>query len=361
MTLALPTLRALAMAHACPPPTTLAAAVARLGIVQADPIQAPARAQDLILRHRVAGYRVGDLERAYPALGLEEDYLHCYGFMPAAVRALLHPRAGEWAVALAQQDLAGGILAHIRAHGETHHRDLPASFSAARARNPWGGTSKASTRALDALHYHGLLRVARRQGNDRYFTAAPPREPALTPAERAERLVLLLARLYSPMTARRLSALGAGLCRHLPPGSHRTALAALQARDELVLAQVDGQPYYLPAALATRAAAPPAAPRTVRLLAPFDPLVWERARFEHLWGWPYRFEAYTPAAKRQWGYYTHPLLWGDQIIGCATLQVVDGRLQAEPVFVAPRPRERAFRQALEAELAHFATFLGVRG
>ena len=55
-----------------------------LGFVQADPIRAPARAQDLTLRHRVAGYRAGDLERRYPTLAIEEDRFVNYGFLPRA-------------------------------------------------------------------------------------------------------------------------------------------------------------------------------------------------------------------------------------------------------------------------------------
>src|SRR5215210_2732379 len=75
-------------------PTTLKRAVERLGFVQADPIRAPARAQDLTLRHRVKGYRAGDLERRYPQLGIEEDFFVNYGFLPATVQALMHPRRG---------------------------------------------------------------------------------------------------------------------------------------------------------------------------------------------------------------------------------------------------------------------------
>ncbi|EWS60580.1 hypothetical protein Y695_04569 [Hydrogenophaga sp. T4] len=56
----------------------------------------------------------------------------------------------------------------------------------------------------------------------------------------------------------------------------------------------------------------------MRLLAPFDPVVWDRDRFERLWDWAYRFEAYTPPAKRVRGYYAMPLLWRDQVIGWAT-------------------------------------------
>ena len=68
-------------------PTTLPRAIERLGFVQADPIRAPARAQDLTLRHRVRDYRAGDLERRYPTLAVEEDFFVNYGFVP---RALLH-------------------------------------------------------------------------------------------------------------------------------------------------------------------------------------------------------------------------------------------------------------------------------
>ena len=73
-------------------PTTLGGALDRLDFVQADPIRAPARAQDLILRHRVSAYRAGDLERSFPRLKLEEDFLYAYGFTTREISRLLHPR-----------------------------------------------------------------------------------------------------------------------------------------------------------------------------------------------------------------------------------------------------------------------------
>src|SRR3989441_3287135 len=88
----LESLRFHAIAQSLFPPTTLKAAVERLGFVQADPIRSPARAQDLILRHRVHGYRAGDLERRYVSLNIEEDNLYAYGFVTKAVWGLLHPR-----------------------------------------------------------------------------------------------------------------------------------------------------------------------------------------------------------------------------------------------------------------------------
>jgi hypothetical protein len=102
-------LRARAVAATCFAPTTLADALARLGFVQADPIRAPARAQDLILRHRVVGYRAGDLEAADPSLGIEEDLLYAYGFVTREVWALLHPRrAPRWSA------LERRVLEHVR-------------------------------------------------------------------------------------------------------------------------------------------------------------------------------------------------------------------------------------------------------
>ena len=79
-------------------PTTLLRAIEKLGFVQADPIRAPARAQDLTLRHRVIGYRAGDLERRYAKLAVEEDCLVNYGFLPRKHLALMHPRvaARKW-------------------------------------------------------------------------------------------------------------------------------------------------------------------------------------------------------------------------------------------------------------------------
>src|ERR1700753_1798748 len=92
MPITLDDLRRYAVARSLFKPTSLKRAIDKLGFVQADPIRAPARAQDLVLRQRVAGYRAGDLERHYPSLDLDEDYLYAYGFTARRLRPLLHPR-----------------------------------------------------------------------------------------------------------------------------------------------------------------------------------------------------------------------------------------------------------------------------
>lgn len=96
----------------------------------------------------------------------------------------------------------------------------------------------------------------------------------------------------------------------------------------------------------------------VRLLAPFDPLVWDRRKFEQLWDWAYRFEAYTPAAKRKHGYYALPLLWRDRVIGWANVSGSAGGLRVDAGYVAGRaPRDRAFTNAFEEEVERLKTFL----
>src|ERR1700756_2766761 len=93
MAITLDDLRRFAIARNLFAPTTLKRALHRMGFVQADPIRAPARAQDLILRHRVKGYRSGDLERRYAELGVHEDFFINYAFVTAEIQALMHPRA----------------------------------------------------------------------------------------------------------------------------------------------------------------------------------------------------------------------------------------------------------------------------
>src|SRR5690606_1816707 len=99
---------------------------------------------------------------------------------------------------------------------------------------------------------------------------------------------------------------------------------------ELSTTEVDGVRYVWPADLPEVTAG---APERVRCLAPFDPVVWDRRRFEHLWGWAYRFEAYTPPAARRLGYYALPLLWRDRVIGWVNCAQREQGVEVEAGFV----------------------------
>jgi uncharacterized protein len=348
-------LRRRAVLASLPPPTSLARAIGTAGFVQADPIRAPARAQDLILRHRVTGYRAGDLERRFARLGLEEDFFHVYGFMPRETHQLLHPRdpgsSGRWDV---PGDLAAEVLAFVRDRGPTHPADLEQRFGRERAMNGWGGFSKATTYALQSLHYHGLLRVAGRRGGIRLYEAATPHPEPLSPEDRVRQITLLLIGILAPLAEPGFAATFGQLGRGAPGlGGWRKSVDALLAAGELESGEVDGVRYFWPASGMTRRSSPAA----VRLLAPFDPIVWERRRFEHLWGWDYRFEAYTRPEQRRFGYYAMPLLWRCDVIGWANVSLNDGRLDADLGFVGARPRDPAFRRGLDAELAAMESFL----
>ncbi|MEO8136529.1 MAG: crosslink repair DNA glycosylase YcaQ family protein [Betaproteobacteria bacterium] len=360
-------LRTHAIARSLFVPTTLPAAFRRMGFVQADPIRAPARAQDLILRHRVKNYRDGDLERRYPRLSIEEDVLHNYGFLQRDVQPLLHPRLLKVAprIERSHPKLSAAVLAFVRDNGPTHPRDLDADHGASSVRNYWGGSSSAATHMLDGLHYRGALRVVRRVGGIRVYAVAEhlpiaPDPPAMT-AEKVRRLVGLVASLYAPLpeaSLRRLVLmLRYGAPHYEPHLADRATIARAIDAGHLVRAHVDGINWVLPP---NERLIDDVADR-VRLLAPFDPVVWDRHRFELFWGWRYRFEAYTQPAKRVLGYYALPLLWRDQVIGWVNVANDGERLSADIGFSRPRPRAAAFRRELDTELEAMAVFVGVEG
>ena len=97
----------------------------------------------------------------------------------------------------------------------------------------------------------------------------------------------------------------------------------------------------------------------MRFLAPFDPIVHDRRRFELLWGWTYRFEAYTPVAKRKRGYYALPVLHRDRVIGWVNVTARGGAIDAKLGYASGRaPPGAAYRDALDAEIARLRAFLG---
>lgn len=228
-------------------------------------------------------------------------------------------------------------------------------------KNYWGGSSSATTHLLDAMHYHGLLRVARREGGIRIYAADERAPRSIDPSGRLEQidaLVDVIVRKYAPLPAVSLSRLIARLRYAVPQWRGELKKALQRARQRLSHARVNDVDWYWPADERVLRGAPQ---DVVRLLAPFDPVVWDRHRFELLWGWAYRFEAYTPAPKRKLGYYALPLLWRDEVVGWANVAVRGGRLMPEVGFVGPRRSDPAFCQALDDELHRLHRFLGLAG
>jgi len=334
----------------------LSSAIKRLGFVQADPLRAPARAQDLTLRHRVYGYRVGDLELNYPKLKVEEDFFVNYGFIRRDLHHLMHPRKprDSWSAARVKQ--AREVLAFVREAGVVKPAEVDSRFNHGRVTNWFGGNSKASTQLLEAMHYKGMLRVARREGGQRLYEVRVHEPSELSPMAIMDTLVDVFVAKYAPLPAaslgQLLSLLGGGI-----PQWHQHRQSMLdRAKKRLPNTVIDGTTWFWPEG--ENPSSPSyAVSDEVRLLAPFDPVVWDRRRFEYLWGWAYKFEAYTPAAKRVRGHYAMPLLWRDQVIGWANLSTKLGSLSSQIGFVNTAPKDKKFTRALEEELQRMTVFL----
>jgi uncharacterized protein YcaQ len=209
------------------------------------------------------------------------------------------------------------------------------------------------------MHYRGLLRVARRDGGKRCYAAREIHDAASDPAAALDAMVDVVVAKYAPLPAASLVRLVAHLALAAPQWRDGRKAALLRARSRLAHARADGIDWFWPAGENPRLKRH-AARDELRLLAPFDPVVWDRLRFEIFWGWAYRFEAYTPAPKRVRGYYALPLLWRDRVIGWANLALRDGSLLVDVGHVGGQPpRQAAYRRALDDELQRMQLFLGV--
>ncbi len=338
-----------------------------MGFVQADPIRAPARAQDLILRHRVKNYHVDDLEKQYAKLGVHEDFFINYGFVTSGMQALMHPRSNRRVRELGMMlRLAGRgkrarlILDFVRERGVVHPREVDSHFAHGRVENWWGGKSKATTHLLDLLHYQGVLRVVKRENGIRLYSVhehdVVPMD-AVVRSARLDALVDATLRVYAPVPEITLKYLVRRLRLAAPQWEKYLPGTLKRARERLAQAEVEGTHWYwLPGENPEESGEH----KKVRLLAPFDPIVWDRERFELFWGWVYRFEGYTPVPKRVRGYYAMPLLWRDRVIGWGNLSVKDGELRADLGYVHSEPRDAEFRRELDAELERMREFLRLK-
>ena len=342
--------RFLAIRHLLAPPRALPATpesvlavVDRLGSLQFDPLEVAGRNHDLILQARIAGYsRALTDELLYGRRLLFEAYNKALNLLPT--RELPHyrvtwqdgtdGRAGQ--LVKEQAELAEKILAEITRDGPKTSAD----FEREAAIEWWWGPTTAVRAVLEALSVSGRLGLARREGNRRHYDLMERLFPAELLAvqipEREQRRHKLLSRY------RGHGLLGAGGSGELWPGTGTAADRAdlrreLLDRGEIVAVAVEGvrgERYVvgdeLPllaqaereiTAEAGAEAGPVAGAPDVgtspgcSFIAPLDPLLWDRGVLVPLYGFDYRWEVYTPAAKRRWGYYVLPILFGDRLVG----------------------------------------------
>jgi uncharacterized protein YcaQ len=265
---------------------------------------------------------------------------------------------GKWKVMASRPELEAGVLAAIRDRGASTARDLDDGEPV--AKQHWGWNWSDTRKVLDYLYMTGELAIAGRNGSfevrydlpERVLPAHVLALPTPTPEEARRELVRRAASSHGVGTASCLADY-----YRLGVKEAQVAIGELVEDGELLPVSVEGwrRPAYL-----HRDATLPRRVRARALLSPFDPLVWERARTEHLFGFRYRIEIYVPAAKRVHGYYVLPFLLDDAIVGRVDLKAdrQAGVLRVLGSYAEPgAPDETAAE--LAAELADLAGWLGL--
>jgi hypothetical protein len=344
--------------------------IARVQLHQIDSVNVLARAHYLPAFSRLGSYDTGLLDRAAWGPKRERKWFEYWAHEASLLPLELHPLL-RWRMAAADTGAIGwgslrayagerrgeamALLDRIREHG-------PLAASDVEQRQVPGGwwTWSEAKRQLEWLFWAGHVTTATRRGSferlyDLTERVIPPAILALpTPsmAEAQEALVERSARALGIATEPELRDYF-----RLKPAASAAAVAALAAQGVLLPASVPGWSDRL---WLHRDARRPRRVEARALLAPFDPLVWERTRTERLFGFRYRLEIYTPAEKRVHGYYVLPFLLGDRLVARVDLKAdrQAGRLLVQRVTVEPTAPGETMRE-LEAELGAMAGWLGL--
>jgi uncharacterized protein len=301
----------------------------RLGSIQFDPLSVAGRNHDLVLHARVAGYDPAWCDRLYERRELFEAYNKGLSLVPArefpwfrANVSVNYPR-----ILAEHADVAEQVLERIRADGPLSALDFERRRGAL---VDWFGAPTNVVRAvLEACTFTGVLGLARRDGNRRYYDLI---ERLLPPEILARRVPLreqLRHKLLSRYRAHGLLGIGGGgdIFGGLGPAKPdperpehpgRTAVREELIQDgELVPVSVEGVrgKRFVLREEVELLEAPPEPPPSVAFLPPFDPVVWDRGLLGSLFGFDYVWELFVPPAKRRWGWYVLPILFRDRLVG----------------------------------------------
>jgi uncharacterized protein YcaQ len=353
--------------HTTPTMRTFNRTLARTGVLQVDSVNVLQRAHYMPLFSRMGPYDVELLRRAAERKPrrIVEYWAHVQAFMPIELWPVMRHRMdhyreqrGKWLTADDDPAFEADVLAEVRRRGEVTARDLDGDEP--RERKHWGWNWSAARKMLDYLYMSGQIAIARRNGQ--FEVVYSPLERVLPPEvleaptpSVEDALVELVRR------AARSHGIGSAQCLgdYYRIGAKRAAPAIQQLVEEGELLPVTVEGWKRPAYL-HRDARLPRAVGARAVLSPFDPLVWERARAEAIFGFHYRIEIYVPAAQRQYGYYVLPFLLGDRIVGRVDLKAdrQAGRLVVKAAYAEPgAPPETA--EELSAELRGLAGWLGL--
>jgi uncharacterized protein YcaQ len=334
-------------------PTGLHETVRKLSLLQLDPTNAIAASADLVLWSRLgSAYSPQELRDACDELAMVE----LRGTVrPAEDLALYRAEMAEWPGSgelrpwqkhnrdwvLTNNDCRRDILERLRADGPLPKSELPDTCVQPWSSSGWNN-NKNLTMMLALLVERGEVAVAGGTGRDRLWDLASrvyPDDP-VPPSEEARRL----------RDERRLAALG--IARSRGPECPVEPLDVGEAGEPAVVEGVRGQWRVDPARLGL-----PFAGRAA-LLSPFDRLLHDRKRMSEVFEFEYHLEMYKPAAKRRWGYYALPILYGDRLVGKLDAQA-DRKAGVLRVAAIHRdvPFSMAMTAAVDRELGDLARWL----
>lgn len=351
----------------------VARTVETMGLLQIDSVNVLIRSHYLPAYSRLGPYDRSALDRR--AFGLKRKALFEYWAHEASLLPMaLHPLF-RWRMARAQRHVGiysglarfarekrgfvREVLAEVRAGGPMTAREL--SHPGTR-KGPWWGWTDGKA-ALEYLFWTGEVTTAARRGgfervydlSERVIPAAVWNAPAPDEAVAVRELLRLAARALGVATETDLRDYF-----RLPVAATRVALGELIEAGDLMLVDIKG--WRQDAYLDPQARCPGRVSATA-LLSPFDPLVWARARAERLFDFRYRIEIYTPADKRQYGYYVLPFLHRGRLVARVDLKAerAKGLLRVPAVHLEPRCDPGVTAEALAGELVMLAEWLGLDG
>src|SRR5262245_792974 len=341
----------------------------RLGYVQLDSIQRIERAHHLILGARLDGYRPALLDRlAFTERKLFEHRTHDASYIPVSLFPYWKPRFPRHGERLRKMrwfsHRLGGdpdkTIAAVRRRLEREGPLRARDFARGRPAEGWWDWSPEKT-ALEFLWWTGVVATSSRDGFDKVYDLIERVLPDAHAAPAPDYAAMVewacssaLERLGAATTAELAEFWRAVPIRDAAAWCHRAVSEGRALRVRLGAA--DGGKPRPGVALPDwqrRARRAPEPPAELRLLAPFDPVVRDRKRLARLFAFDYRFEAFTPAAKRRFGYYVMPILEGDRFVGrfdprrdAARKALVVDAVWWEPGVRPTRARRRAFETAL---------------
>jgi uncharacterized protein len=301
----------------------------RWGSIQFDPLAVAGRTHDLVLHARVAEYDPAWCEQLYERREIFEAYNKGLSLVTTSELPWFRVTSSRNAARILAEnaDVAGRVLERIRADGPLSSLDFESERGAT---TDWFGVPTNTVRAvLEAYAVTGVLGLARRDGNRRYYDVVERLLPADTLAHKIPLREQLRHKLLSRYRAHGLLGVGGGgdIFSGIGPAKPdpswpgypgRTALREeLVATGELVPVEIEnvrGKRFVLESEVDLLQHPPEPAP-TVAFLPPFDPLVWDRSLLGSLFEFEYVWELFLPPAKRRWGWYVLPMLFGDRLVG----------------------------------------------